>query len=146
MTLHICNAQINWVYAIYYITFCNFFLIFIAKIININVIQIFCQLTFVKFIKISYIIVKILSSIFNIHLFYFSHLYVHSMELHSPNLCFFVSTNFNARNIIFNKRPIVLNRINSNSNKNWKILLSIQYTLYKSYIYNYFHFNFLELF
>ena len=28
------------------------------------------------------------------------------MELHSPNLCFFTSIKFNARNIIFNQRPI----------------------------------------
>ena len=45
---------------------------------------------------------------------------LHSMELHSPNLCFFVSTKFNARNIIFNQRPIVINKINSNPSKNCK--------------------------
>ena len=42
---------------------------------------------------------------------------LHSMELRSPNLCFFVSTKFNARNIIFNQRPVVINKINSNSGK-----------------------------
>ena len=43
---------------------------------------------------------------------------LHSMELHSPNLCFFMSIKFNARNIIFNQRPIVMNEINSDSSKN----------------------------
>ena len=42
------------------------------------------------------------------------------MELHSPNLCFFASIKFNARNIIFNQRPFVINKINSNSCKNCK--------------------------
>ena len=42
------------------------------------------------------------------------------MELHSPSLCFFVSIKFNARNIIFNQRPVVINKINSNSSKNSK--------------------------
>ena len=42
------------------------------------------------------------------------------MELHSPNLCFSVSIKFNAKNIIFNQKPIVINEINSNSNKNCK--------------------------
>ena len=42
------------------------------------------------------------------------------MELHSPNLFFSVSIKFNARNIIFNPKPIVINEINSNSNKNCK--------------------------
>ena len=76
--------------------------------------------SFIKFIKIYYIIVKIISSIFNIYLLYFPHLYVHSMELHSPNFCFFASIKFNAGNIIFNQRPIVVNKINSNSSKNCK--------------------------
>ena len=76
--------------------------------------------TSIKFIKIYYIIVKIISSIFNIYLFYFSHLYVHSIKFYLPNLCFFVSIKFNARNIIFNQRPIVINKINSNFNKNCK--------------------------
>ena len=43
-----------------------------------------------------------------------------SMELHSPNFCFFVSIKFNERNLIFNKRAIVINKINSNSGKNCK--------------------------
>ena len=30
------------------------------------------------------------------------------MELHSLNFCFFASTKFNARNIIFNQRPIII--------------------------------------
>ena len=42
------------------------------------------------------------------------------MELHSPNLCFSVSIKFKAKNIIFNQKPIVINEINSNSNKNCK--------------------------
>ena len=42
------------------------------------------------------------------------------MELHSPNFCFFGSIKFNARNISFNQRPIVISKINSNSNKNCK--------------------------
>ena len=42
------------------------------------------------------------------------------MELHSPNLCFFASIKFNARNIIFNQRPVLINEINSNSSKNCK--------------------------
>ena len=42
------------------------------------------------------------------------------MELHSPNLCFFASIKFNARNIIFNQRPSVINKINSNSSKSCK--------------------------
>ena len=41
------------------------------------------------------------------------------MKLHLPNLCFFVSTKFSARNIIFNQRQIVINKINSNSGKNF---------------------------
>ena len=42
------------------------------------------------------------------------------MELHSSNFCFFVRTKFNARNIIFHQRPVVINKINSNSSKNCK--------------------------
>ena len=42
------------------------------------------------------------------------------MELYPPNLSFSVSFKFNARNIFFNQRPIVINEINSNSNKNRK--------------------------
>ena len=42
------------------------------------------------------------------------------MELHSSNFCFFVTTESNARNIIFNQTPIVINKINSNSDKNCK--------------------------
>ena len=42
------------------------------------------------------------------------------MELHSPNLCFFASIKFNAKNITFNQRPIVINEINSNSIKSCK--------------------------
>ena len=42
------------------------------------------------------------------------------MELHLLNLCFFLSTKFNARYIIFNQRPIVINKINSNYVKNCK--------------------------
>ena len=45
---------------------------------------------------------------------------LHSMELHSSNFCFFVCTKFNARNIIFNQRPVVINKISSNSGKNCK--------------------------
>ena len=72
---------------------------------------------------------------FNVYLLCFSHLYVHlikfysielhsiklnSMELHSPNFCVFVSIKFNAKNIIFNQRPIVINKVNINSGKNYK--------------------------
>ena len=42
------------------------------------------------------------------------------MELYLPYFCFFGSIKFNARNIIFNERPIVINKINSNSSKNCK--------------------------
>ena len=79
--------------------------------------KVFVNLYFnpIKLIKIYYIIVKIISSIFNIYLFYFSHLYIHS-----PNPCFLASIKFNARNIIFNQRPIVINKLNSNSSKNCK--------------------------
>ena len=42
------------------------------------------------------------------------------MELHSPNFCFFMSIKFNARNIIFNQIPVVINEINSDSSKNCK--------------------------
>ena len=42
------------------------------------------------------------------------------MKLLSPNLCFFASIKFNARNIIFNQRAIIINKINSNSGKNCK--------------------------
>ena len=42
------------------------------------------------------------------------------IKLYLPNVCFFVSINFNARNIIFNQKPIVINEIISNSNKNCK--------------------------
>ena len=45
---------------------------------------------------------------------------LHSMELHSSNLCFSVSIRFNARNITLNQRPIIINEINSNSDKNCK--------------------------
>ena len=45
---------------------------------------------------------------------------MHSIELHSPNFCFFVSSKFNARNIIFNQRRIVVNKINSDSSKSCK--------------------------
>ena len=38
----------------------------------------------------------------------------------SPNFCFFASIKFNARNIIFNQRPIIINKTNSNSSKNCK--------------------------
>ena len=44
----------------------------------------------------------------------------HPIKLHLPNLCFFVSTKFNARNIVFNQKPIIINKINSNSSKNCK--------------------------
>ena len=44
----------------------------------------------------------------------------YSMELHSPNFFFSVSIKFNAINIIFNQRPVVINEINSTSNKNYK--------------------------
>ena len=80
--------------------------------------------TSIKFIKIYYVIVKIISSIFNIYLFYFSHLYIHSL-----NFCFFVTIKFNARNIIFNQRPVVINKINSNSSKNCTIYYH-QYNIY----------------
>ena len=86
--------------------------------ININVIRGFFvnfYFTSIKFIKIYNIILKIISSIFNIYLFYFFHL-----TILSPNFCFFGSIKFNARNVIFNQRPIVINEINSNSNKNCK--------------------------
>ena len=86
--------------------------------------RLFCSnsnsFSFIKFIKICYIVVKIISLIFNIFLFDLSHLYVCSIELHSPNFCFFASIKFNARNIIFNQRPFVINKINSNSSKNCK--------------------------
>ena len=42
------------------------------------------------------------------------------MEFYLPNLCFFASTKFNARNIIFNQKLVVINKINSNSTKNCK--------------------------
>ena len=51
------------------------------------------------------------------------------MEFYLPNFCFFVSIKFNARNIIFNQRPIVINEINSNSNKNCKNYYH-QYNIY----------------
>ena len=41
------------------------------------------------------------------------------MELHSPNLCFFVNTN--ERNNIFNQRLTVTNKVSSNFGKNCKI-------------------------
>ena len=43
---------------------------------------------------------------------------LHPIKLHLPNFCFFMSIKFNARNIIFNQRPIVTNKINGNSSKN----------------------------
>ena len=112
LTSHIYNPQIKWVYTIYYITFCNFFLIFICKTININAIKFFLSTfisTSIKFMKIYYIIVKIIGSIFNIYLFYFSHLYIQLLL----NFCFFGSIKFIAKNIVFNQRPIVINKINS---------------------------------
>ena len=42
------------------------------------------------------------------------------MEFYLLNLCFFMSIKFNARNISFNQKPIVINKINSNSNKKCK--------------------------
>ena len=44
----------------------------------------------------------------------------HLIKLHLSNFCFFVSIKFNARNVIFNQKPIVINKINSNSNKDCK--------------------------
>ena len=54
---------------------------------------------------------------------------LHSIKLHLPNFCFFVSTKFKARNIIFNQRPAVINKINSNSNKNCKNYYNHQYNI-----------------
>ena len=52
------------------------------------------------------------------------------MKLYSPNFCFFAGAKFNSRNIIFNRRPIVINEINSNSIKNVKaIIINTIYTL-----------------
>ena len=62
------------------------------------------------------------------------------MELHSPNFCFFMSIKFNARNIIFNQRPIVTNKINRSSSKNCKNYYH-QYNINYAGIYNYFHFQ-----
>ena len=42
------------------------------------------------------------------------------MELHSQIFVFFASIKFNARNIVFNQTPIIINKINSNSSKNCK--------------------------
>ena len=55
------------------------------------------------------------------------------MELHSPNFYFFVSTKFNARNIIFNQRTIVINKMSSNSGKNCKNYYH-QYTVQELYL------------
>ena len=44
----------------------------------------------------------------------------HLIKLHFPNFCFFVSIKFNARNIILNQKPIVINKINSNSSRHCK--------------------------
>ena len=52
-----------------------------------------------------------------------------SVELRSPNFCFFMIIKFNARNIIFNQRPIVINKINGNSIKNCKNYYH-QYNIY----------------
>ena len=54
---------------------------------------------------------------------------LHSIKLHLPNLCFTVSIKFNARNIIFNQRPIAINKRNVNSIKNCKNYYH-QYNLY----------------
>ena len=48
------------------------------------------------------------------------------MGLHSPNFCFFVSAKSNARNINFNQRPIVRNKIISNSGNNCKTIYTVQ--------------------
>ena len=45
---------------------------------------------------------------------------LHSIKLHLTNLSFFGSIKFNARNIVFNQGPVVINKINSNSIKNCK--------------------------
>ena len=51
------------------------------------------------------------------------------MGFYLPDLYFFVSIKFNARNIIFNQRPILINKINGNSNKNYKNYYH-QYNIY----------------
>ena len=57
------------------------------------------------------------------------------MEFCLPNLCFFLSIKFNTRNIIFNQRPILINEINSNSNKNCKNYYhQYKYIPYKNHI------------
>ena len=45
---------------------------------------------------------------------------LHSIKFYLPNFCFSVSIKFNARNITFNQKPVVINEINSNSSKNCK--------------------------
>ena len=45
---------------------------------------------------------------------------LHSMEFYLPNLCFFMSIKFDVRSIIFNQRPILINKINNDSSKNCK--------------------------
>ena len=57
------------------------------------------------------------------------------MEFYLPNLCFFVSIKFNARNIIFNQRPIVINKISIDYNKDYKIPIKIMKTTIINTIY-----------
>ena len=45
---------------------------------------------------------------------------LHSIKFNLPKLCFFVNIKLNARNITFNQRPVVINKINTNSSKNCK--------------------------
>ena len=60
------------------------------------------------------------------------------MELHLPNLCFFASTKFNARNIIFNQRPILINKICSNSGKNCKnTIINTIYTIQELHLFSF---------
>ena len=56
-----------------------------------------------------------------LHSIKFNSMEFHSAELRSPNFCFFVNFKFNGKIIIFNQRPVVINKINSNLNsKNCK--------------------------
>ena len=65
----------------------------------------------------------------------------HSMKFYLPNLFFFVSIKFNARNIVFNQRPIEINKINSNSSKNCKNYYH-QYNIYFTRtIFSFFYFQ-----
>ena len=85
------NTQIQSIHAINTLIIINFFNCDVPNVVNIKIfVRHFCQFltTLHENFEINYIVVKIISSIFNIHLLGFSHLYVYQIfiSLRIPNL------------------------------------------------------------